>query len=225
MAFIKQDITVFTGDAGRLILPDNFEYKDYCMIENNPAYSKLSFFVEDTANKKIISSIKSIFTNRVISFNGLSPDIVVYNMLKEKGLTIATAESLTGGGLGEFLTQYPGSSVYFKGSIVAYSNDIKMSLLDVSENTLDKFGAVSKECAYEMALAVAKKMKTDMGISLTGIAGPSGSEYKQNGETYIGVFFKGDISVYRYIFTGNRAHNRACAINASLYHICEVLDG
>ena len=98
----------------------------------------------------------------------------VGNSLRQKGLTIALAESCTGGLLSDRMTNVPGSSDYFLGSVVCYSNEAKMNLVGVSKETLESFGAVSEETATEMAAGVREKFRAHIGLSITGIAGPGG---------------------------------------------------
>ncbi len=109
-------------------------------------------------------------------------------LLKKKKWTIAVAESCTGGLIGSLLTSIPGSSDYFVGGVTAYSNEVKKNLLSVSSRTLNAFGAVSKEAVREMASGVKKLLKTDVGISVSGIAGPTGgTEKKPVGTVALGV--------------------------------------
>ena len=98
----------------------------------------------------------------------------VGELLKAKKLSLSTAESCTGGGIAALITSVPGSSEYFNGSIVAYSNEIKMSLLHVSAETLEKHGAVSRETVTEMVKGAMKTLKTDCAVATSGIAGPGG---------------------------------------------------
>jgi len=113
------------------------------------------------------------------------------NLLKEKKLTIATAESCTGGFVAKAITDIPGSSDVFPGGVVSYSNDIKESLLGVKDSTLRSYGAVSGECASEMAAGIRKVCSSDIGISTTGIAGPSGgTPLKPVGTVYVGISIK-----------------------------------
>ena len=113
---------------------------------------------------------------------------VLAKKLIYKKLTISTAESCTGGLIGKRLTDVPGSSTYFLGSITAYSNKLKTGLLGVSENTLQAHGAVSEEVALEMAEGIRNNTHADIGISTTGISGPDGgSEEKPMGLVYIAV--------------------------------------
>ena len=102
--------------------------------------------------------------------------------------TLAVAESCTAGGLASRITSVPGSSDYFKGGVVSYSNDVKRDFLGVQSKTLSRFGAVSPECAVEMAEGVRRKMKASLGISITGIAGPGGGSAKKPvGLVYVGL--------------------------------------
>lgn len=110
------------------------------------------------------------------------------NLLQKKGWTISTAESCTGGFISTLLTSVPGSSDFFSGGIIAYSNKIKIDLLSVSPITIKNFGAVSEETVREMAHGVKKLLKTDVGISSSGIAGPTGgSKEKPVGTIALGV--------------------------------------
>lgn len=94
--------------------------------------------------------------------------------LKDKGMTLSTAESCTGGGIAALITSVSGSSSYFKGGIVAYSNEVKMNLLHVSPQTLEKYGAVSRETVIEMAKGAMEALKTECAVATSGIAGPGG---------------------------------------------------
>ena len=108
--------------------------------------------------------------------------------LQERGATISCAESCTGGLLSSLLTDVEGSSAYMKGAVVAYSNEVKEKLLGLKHETLEQYGAVSEQTAREMARGAAKLMGTDIGVGITGIAGPGGgSEEKPVGRVYIAV--------------------------------------
>ncbi len=108
--------------------------------------------------------------------------------LRQRGWTCATAESCTGGGIALAITSIAGSSDYMQGGVVAYSNDVKRTLLHVRQATLDSVGAVSESCAREMARGVRQSIGTEVGISSTGIAGPGGATArKQVGLVYIAV--------------------------------------
>ena len=149
---------------------------------------------------------------------------VVGNLLREKGLTIATAESCTGGLVAATLVNVPGSSEYFKGSVVAYSNEVKEKVLGVSGETLKQYGAVSEQTAREMALGVKRLLETDIGISTTGIAGPTGgTEEKPVGLTYFGIAFKDTVHVFREVFPFDRNQNRLSATYFVLFQLWRLL--
>jgi nicotinamide-nucleotide amidase len=113
---------------------------------------------------------------------------VVGGLLKAKGQTLAVAESCTGGGLGQMLTDIPGSSEYFMGGVISYANRVKVELLGVNADDLAAEGAVSEIVARQMALGVKSKLATDWGVSITGVAGPGGgTETKPVGLVYIGI--------------------------------------
>lgn len=114
-------------------------------------------------------------------------DAVVGGLLTERGLTLACAESLTGGGLGERITAVPGASVYFLGSAVTYSPQAKRSILGVSEATLEGPGAVSRECAAEMAAGARRVFGSDIAVALTGAAGPEPHEGAEPGQAWIAI--------------------------------------
>jgi nicotinamide-nucleotide amidase len=113
---------------------------------------------------------------------------VVGQLLVAKGQTLSVAESCTGGGLGKLLTETPGSSNYFMGGIISYANQVKVNLLGVNPDDLDREGAVSEIVARQMAMGVKEKLGTDWGISITGVAGPGGgTDAKPVGLVYIGI--------------------------------------
>jgi len=124
--------------------------------------------------KKEEEKLKSLIGKYIYGFNSDSLQLKVGEYLKKLGKTISTAESCTGGYLAHLITSIPGSSDYFRGSIIAYDDDIKIHNLDVNPGTLDKYGAVSEETVIEMAEQVRSKLNTDVGVSVSGIAGPDG---------------------------------------------------
>jgi len=151
-------------------------------------------------------------------------EAVVGKLLKEKGLTVATAESCTGGLLAATLVNVSGSSEYFKGSVVAYSNEVKQKVLGVKKETLEKFGAVSEQTAKEMALGVKELLKTDIGLSTTGIAGPTGgTKEKPLGLTYMAIAYKDQIKVFKEIFPYGRNQNRISAVHYLLFELYNLL--
>jgi PncC family amidohydrolase len=133
-------------------------------------------------------------------------------LLRKRGWTISTAESCTGGLISSFLTSIPGSSDYFAGGVIAYSNEIKTNLLSVSPRTLKKFGTVSEETVKEMAQGVKRLLKTDVGISSSGIAGPTGgTEKKPVGTVALGVDIPQKIITNMVHLEGNRNNIRKLA--------------
>ncbi|WP_122639467.1 competence/damage-inducible protein A [Romboutsia sp. Marseille-P6047] len=141
----------------------------------------------------------------------------VAKLLVDKNLTISVAESCTGGMVSSNLINYPGISSVFMEGCVTYSNEAKIMSLGVNKETLDKFGAVSYETAREMAIGVAKRHNTNIGISTTGIAGPQGgSEEKPVGLVYFGIYINGKTIVKRYLFNGNREQVRLRATKTIL---------
>ncbi|MDR0879394.1 MAG: competence/damage-inducible protein A [Clostridioides sp.] len=149
------------------------------------------------------------------SYNGESKDVleeVVARLLVEKGLTISTAESCTGGLVAASLVNYSGISQVFLEGCVTYSNGAKMKRLGVSKDTLDKFGAVSEETAREMAEGISKSSGTDIGLATTGVAGPDGgSDEKPVGLVYTAIFYKGKTKVMKNNYSGDRQRIRTRA--------------
>ena len=138
-------------------------------------------------------------------------------LLKARGLTCATAESCTGGGVGSAITAVPGSSAVFAGGVISYANAVKRDVLGVSALSLQTVGAVSSEVAAQMADGVRKLLKTDLAVSLTGIAGPDGgSDEKPVGLVWFGLSTKDGTRTEKVIFSGDRAQVRAQAVTHAL---------
>jgi len=141
----------------------------------------------------------------------------VAKLLINNTLTISTAESCTGGLLAARLINCPGISSVFMQGLITYSNESKETLLGVKKETLMKYGAVSEETAMEMAKGVAKASNTDIGISVTGVAGPGGgSAEKPVGLIYLGLFIKGKVQTKKLFFKGNRQRLRDYAVTQAL---------
>ncbi|GAB4239782.1 MAG: competence/damage-inducible protein A [Stanieria sp.] len=134
---------------------------------------------------------------------------VVGNLLRKRGETLSVAESCTGGGLGAMLTDSPGSSDYFLGGVIAYSNKVKVALLDVKLTDLEQFGAVSDQVAQQMAWGVKQRLGSNWGIGITGIAGPGGgTDTKPVGLVYVGIATpEGEVVSYAYRFGTERSRN------------------
>ncbi|MBS9776270.1 MAG: competence/damage-inducible protein A [Fusobacterium sp.] len=169
-------------------------------------------------NKKKVEKIQKKLYNRISDFIiGEDTDRLenkIFGYLKEKKLTISTVESCTGGMIASKLVGVSGISSYFKEGLVTYSNISKIERLGVSEEILKKYGAVSQEVAKEML----KNLQTDIGISVTGIAGPNGgTEEKPVGLVYIGIKLNDKIEVTKKIFKGERNRIRQRTMMYSLY--------
>lgn len=134
-----------------------------------------------------------------------------------RGLTVAVAESCTGGLVAATLTDVPGSSGYFRGGIVPYADAAKTSLLGVPEGMLAAHGAVSAQVARSMAIGARDRLGASFGASITGIAGPDGgSAEKPVGLTYIGLARAGAVDVHRYIWIGDRTAVRHASVREAL---------
>ncbi|HRP01938.1 MAG TPA: competence/damage-inducible protein A [Candidatus Kapabacteria bacterium] len=174
----------------------------------------------DTANKMIEdfeNSINKKISPYVIGYG--KEDIITYlaKLLRESKLTISVAESCTGGLLGATLTQIDGSSAYFVGGFQTYSNKSKEDLLNVPINILEAYGAVSAQTAEIMAFNTRNLLHTDIGISITGIAGPNGGTTdKPIGTVYIGYSDKYETSSKKFIFGNDRILNRERAVTEAL---------
>ncbi len=149
---------------------------------------------------------------------------VVLDLLRDRGMMMAIAESCTGGMLGARLTAIPGSSDVVLGGVIAYSNGIKEQLLDVEADTLREFGAVSEQVAREMAEGAARMTAADVAVSITGIAGPGGgSEEKPVGTVCLGLFVQGRLSSTRGVMVGDRDEIRRRAAQAALNLVRKAL--
>ena len=177
-------------------------------------------------NKKNVAKIVKKLYNRISEFIiGEDDDRIentIYECLNsgEKPLTISTAESCTGGMIASKLIEVPGISKNFIESIVSYSNEAKIKRLKVKKETLEKYGAVSEEVAREMLAG----LKTDIGISTTGIAGPDGgTKDKPVGLVYIGIKVKDEVKIFRRELKGDRNKIRQRAMMHALYNLLKIL--
>ena len=192
--------TILTYGQGESLVAERIEE-----WENNlPEFIKLAYLpnpgrvrlrlsargTDEVVLKKAIEenvlSLTKIIGDIIVGFDeNETLEVVLGRLLTQQNLTISTAESCTGGKIAQTLTSVPGSSKYFKGSVVSYSKEVKIDLLNVSENTIEKFSVVSAQVAEEMAVGVKKIMKTDYSIGITGNAGPT----KEDTEKEIGTVF------------------------------------
>jgi PncC family amidohydrolase len=161
-----------------------------------------------------------------MSSSGAELDVEVGVALSERGWTLAVAESCTGGLLGHRITNVSGSSAYFEGGVISYSNEAKERLLDVPLETLVEHGAVSRETALAMASGVRRLLHTDIGVSVTGVAGPTGgTPEKPVGLVYIGLAAEGAELCEEHIWHGDRTANKEQSAEAALHLILDYLTG
>ncbi|KPJ74439.1 hypothetical protein AMJ52_00590 [candidate division TA06 bacterium DG_78] len=141
----------------------------------------------------------------------------VGKLLTKRKVTIAVCESCTGGMFGSIITGIPGSSKYFLGGVIAYSNYVKVKFVGVQQKTVKKYGAVSAETAREMATRIRKKLKSDIGIGITGIAGPTGGTKKKPvGLVYIALSLRRKIVIKQFLCKGMRETIRKKACKEAL---------
>ncbi len=145
-------------------------------------------------------------------------------MLRQKGLTLGVVESATGGLISHRITNVPGSSDYYKGSITAYSNEIKIKVVGVSEASIHRYGAVSRQVAEAMAAGGRRVLAVDICLADTGIAGPGGATVKKPvGLFYLGLSHHGGAYSQRHAFCGDRERNKRSAAEAALSWLKECL--
>ena len=158
--------------------------------------------------------------------DGNALEVLVGRLLTQRGLTLAVAESCTGGLIGHRITNIPGSSVYYQGSITAYSYDVKELLLHVRHDSLYHYGAVSEQTAQDMARGVQRALRSDIGLAVTGIAGPDGgTPEKPVGLVYVALAAPDGAWVERHMWSGSRWENKARSAEAALDLLRRYLEG
>lgn len=167
--------------------------------------------------KEEIEKLKALIDKYIYGFDDETLEEIIGKMLIEKRKELATAESCTGGYLAHLITSIPGSSKYYKGSVIAYANEIKTNVLKISEKDIAEYGAVSKEVVEQMALAVRTQFNTDYAISTSGIAGPEGgTPEKPVGTVWIAIASDQKVISRKFIFGGNRERNIHIAATTAL---------
>ncbi len=202
---LKEDIDIdiisslFSDKLARVgIFDEKIQSKDTVFIDEVETVIVTKF-----AN--INKLIKSSQQNKIYTTKGESPALALFNTLKDKNVTIAAAESCTSGMIAASITDIPGSSNYFLGGCAVYSNEFKSRFIGVNTNTLNSFGAVSKEVAIQMAIGVLNNSNADFSVAVTGIAGPKGATNdKPVGLVYISAASRYNTDVRKKVFTGNR---------------------
>jgi len=149
---------------------------------------------------------------------------MIGRILREKGLTLACAESITGGLISDRITDIPGSSKYFKGSIVCYSVQAKIDLLSIPEPLIRERGVICPEVAARMAEGVRERMGSDIGLSTTGLAGPEGSEGKPVGTVFVGLSASNSTLVKALSLKGERRAIKEAACEAALDLLLSFLE-
>ena len=194
--------------------------------EVHPAYCARPFMVDvrlatEPANRSRLDAaeqaVRRALGNAVIGSGGTSLPAALGELLRARNATLATAESCTAGQISSAITSVPGSSSYFAGGIVSYSNTAKQQLLGVNEQTLETHGAVSEHVALEMMQGAMERLAASTGIAVTGIAGPGGgTEEKPVGLVYIATGTDAVYAVRRYVFPGNREAVRQRTVTVAL---------
>jgi len=195
---------------------NNFREVDiaYCAT---PGSTELRFIGTQERVEELQAQTRKAFAEHIVNETGNELVSEVASILTQKQHTIAVAESCTGGGLGECFTSVPGSSIFFKGGIISYANEVKILQLGVPPDVIENQGAVSKECAKHMAIGAKEKLDTDWGISITGVAGPGGgSAEKPIGLFFIGVSGPNKTTVLQHQVGGGRDQIREHAIQRAL---------
>ena len=166
---------------------------------------------------QIEEQVRNILGTKIYGTGDADLAGVVGGLLRDRGLTVATAESCTGGLVAKRLTDIPGSSEYFLGGVVAYSDGLKTAMLDVKPALLEKYGAVSEEVAAAMAVGACRRLGADCAISTTGIAGPGGgSAEKPVGLVHVGTALGGDVQVRSFTMFRSREEIRVRTAQTSL---------
>lgn len=217
------------------------EIKDILDQQTNPTLALLSGKAEvnlritakteaeeeaDRLIREVETELRKRLGNNVFGVNDETMEEVVGFRLKEKELTLAVAESCTGGLIGHRITSVPGSSNYFERGIISYSNRAKRELLKVREKTLKENGAVSRQTAEEMAQGVKRLAETDVGIAVSGIAGPTGgTEEKPVGLIYMGIAHKQLVKSFKFKFHGTRQEIKYLTSQYTLDKLRRYLEG
>ena len=171
-----------------------------------------------------IEMLKLIIDANIYGYDDETISSVIGKLLNQKGATVATAESCTGGLIGNVITEVSGSSAYYKGGIIAYSNELKERLLGVRHEMLEQYGAVSEETAIEMARGCLAVTGADYAIATTGISGPTGAtEEKPLGLVYVAIASREEVVCNRYVFTTTRQQHQQRTANQALFDLYKQL--
>lgn len=171
-----------------------------------------------------IASLTEILGSAIVSYEDVSLEVQVGNLLKDKNMTLATAESCTGGNIAHLITSVPGSSAYFNGSVVSYANDVKSNVLGVNAADIKEYGAVSETVVRQMAEGARRLLKTDIAVATSGIAGPDGgTSEKPVGTVWMAVSTSTETVSRLFHFGTQRIPNIERATQAALLMLREQL--
>ena len=201
-------------------IKDVVSFDDNCSIGYYPSVYGVDLTISGYSLKKVKNlsvKIETILKKNIYSKNDDSLERVVVRDGIKMNKTLAVAESCTGGLLGSRVTEVEGSSAFFKGGVISYSNESKIDLLGVKRSTIKSFGAVSTQVASEMSEKIRKLFSADYGLSITGIAGPSGgTESKPVGLVYIGLSTEFNTIVKKFSFSTTRSQIKIKTSQAGL---------
>lgn len=216
---IEYNLKIFNTTESYIyqVLKEKFDSKDLSNIHFYPSFGFIDLFF---SNKDILNFLKKKFNKSFLETGSKNLVLYLKEELERRNLTLSVAESCTGGFLAKKLTDVEGSSKIFLGGVVVYSNESKKNLLKIDEKLLRKYGAVSNEVAILMAKNCAKIFNSDLSISITGIAGPSGGTFeKPVGTVFISTFYRNKVETEKYLFSGNRDVVRQKSVNLSIFSL------
>lgn len=194
----------------------------------SPRVMKLRLFVKGEQRRKEheqqLVFLRKTLGSAIIAERDIPIEQIIGELLLEKNLSLATAESCTGGYISHLITSVPGSSRYFKGSVVSYSNEVKSNVLQVSASDIEKEGAVSETVVAQMARGAQEILNAECVIAVSGIAGPGGgSDDKPVGTVWIATLYRDEIRVNRYQLNKNREMNIVSATNTGILQLLEMI--
>lgn len=231
--------TILTHGIGESFLAEKIKFWEKSLPDNislaylpSPGLVKLRLTTKSNITQGMeifdtpVKQLYNIIPQYLFGFDDDTLESVVGAKLENSGQTLAVAESCSGGYLSNLITNIPGSSKYFKGSVVAYSNEIKVKILDVDLSTIETYGAVSEEVVVQMAQNVRKIYNSDFGIAISGIAGPSGGTIdKPVGTVWICVASSTTSIAKKYHFGNHRERNKLRSSFAALHLTIKMING
>ncbi len=208
------------------VQPTVLSFSEKCTMHN------LQCDEVDNVNKELmckdieeqVEKLQKLIGENIYGYDDETISMAIGKLLKQQGAMVATAESCSGGLVARRITEVAGASDYFKGGVVAYSNEIKMKALSVNPDTLERYGAVSEQTAKEMALGCLNMMDADYAIATTGIAGPTGAtETKSLGLVYIAIASHNEVVCNCYVFTTTREQHQERTANQALFDLYKLV--